>query len=58
MRFQFLNSPIDLIEDGDTTLLEVHCCPSCGHVDTELCDCYWVNYNDEPLDDHEADQAR
>lgn len=50
MRFQFLNSPIDLIEDGDTMLLEVHCCPECGQVDTDLCDCYWVNYTDESFD--------
>lgn len=55
MRFQFLNAPIDLIEDGDTLTLEIHCCEMCGDVSDHLCDCYWVGYTDEDVLDHEND---
>lgn len=51
MRIPFMNSSIDLIEDGDTLTLEVHCCESCGRVSDEPCGCYWVGYTDEPLED-------
>lgn len=44
MRFQFLDAPIDLVEDGDSLSLEVHCCQSCGNVSQDDCDCYWVSY--------------
>lgn len=53
MLVPFLNSPISLIEDGDTLALEVHCDAGVTHDEAT---CYWVGFLSEPLTaDHAVD---